>query len=190
MAMPLVTAVRDYEYMVKFGGTADDPFVASSERRVDHKVLEEEMRKAEVDFEHLAEKVDPPVKEAIPTGPWNADDEPIWGRRYLLNAENTWTLYFQRLLAVVAADFFIIGPGAGIILAAMIPNQHDSLVPKVVPFIIVLVATMGWGMAMIATARHVKDVIGWTAGYAAVLGIFVTGAASLRQAVVPPPCTC
>ena len=123
MALPIVTAVRDYDYMIKFTGTADDPFVASSERRVDHKVLEEEMRNAEIDFEHLAEEVDPPVKEIIPTGPWSADDEPIWGRRYLVNAETTWRRFYKRLLALVAAEFFILLPGVGIILATMIPNQ-------------------------------------------------------------------
>ncbi len=123
MALPIVTAVRDYDYMIKFTGTADDPFVASSERRVDHKVLEEEMRNAEIDFEHLAEEVDPPVKEIIPTGPWSADDKPIWGRRYLVNAETTWRRFYKRLLALVAAEFFILLPGVGIILATMIPNQ-------------------------------------------------------------------
>ena len=60
---------------------------------------------------------------------------------------------------------------------------------RLVPFALVIVATLGWGVTMILTARHLKDVIGWTAGHAAVLGIFVTGAASLRQAVVLPPGT-
>jgi len=93
MIFTVVRAIQDYEYMVQFVGTGDDPFVASSERRVDHKILVEEMNEAGIDFARLA---GPDISRqdvklvVLPTGPWSADDTPIWGYRYLSNAKGGW----------------------------------------------------------------------------------------------------
>ena len=71
-------------------------------------------------------------------------------------------------------------------LVVLIPNQQGKAVATVVPPIIVLVAVFIWGIIVIATASPLKDVIGWTAGYTAVLGIFLNGAASMREVLFPP----
>jgi len=68
----------------------------------------------------------------------------------------------------------------GIFLATLIPNPEDIVTAKVVPFVILIVVVSAWVVGMIFTAKEVKDVVPLTAGYAAVLGIILNGAASLR----------
>ncbi|KAH8907481.1 hypothetical protein BR93DRAFT_549220 [Coniochaeta sp. PMI_546] len=173
-----IKTVRDYDYMIGFAGTDDDPFVASSERRVDHKILEEEMNRAGITSTGT---------KFIPTGPWSPDDEPIWGRRYLGNVKNVWRRMFRRALALLAAYFFLLLPVTGIILATVVPDQRQSLAARLAPFIILVCFVALWGITMIATATNVKDVIPLTAGYTAVLGIILNGAAALRATIFPIP---
>ncbi|KFG79810.1 hypothetical protein MANI_026961 [Metarhizium anisopliae] len=79
-----IKAVQDYDYMVQFIRTRDDPFIASSERRVDHKILIQEMDKAGIDFARLAHleiSLGGAKAIVIPAGPWSPNDEPIWGKK-------------------------------------------------------------------------------------------------------------
>ncbi|KAK3371097.1 hypothetical protein B0T24DRAFT_530518 [Lasiosphaeria ovina] len=138
-------AVRDYDYMIGFAGTDDDPFVTSSEHRVDHKILEEEMHKANIDFGFLAE-IHPKDTTIIPTGPWSPDDEPIWGRRYLANVTSAWERTAQRVFAIFAAYTFVLLPVIGIILATLIPDQGDSVEARLSPFIILVAFVAMWGL--------------------------------------------
>lgn len=188
----VVKAVRDYEYMIGFSATKNDPFVASSEHRVDHKILEEEMHHAGVDFTFLAGLLGDGIEKKavsnkiLPTGPWSATNEPIWGKRYLGYMKNIWKDMGMRFGALCLAYGFVLLPAGGIILATLLPNEDSPLAAKLAPFLILVIFVALWGIMMITTVKQVKDVLPMTAGYTAVLGIILNGAAGLRLALYPP----
>lgn len=186
--LTIVKAVQDYDYMVQFIRTRDDPFIASSERRVDHKILIKEMSKAEIDFARLADLeigLQGAKSIAIPAGPWSPNDEPIWGKRYLSNMRSELRRVLERCMALVAAYAFLLAPIALILVGTLIPGPTDRRAANLVPVITVLSFLAVWVVIMIALVNEMKDVVPLTAGYAAVLGIILNAAAALRQASLP-----
>ncbi|KAM7209774.1 hypothetical protein V8F06_014842 [Rhypophila decipiens] len=186
-----VKAVRDYEFMAGFAGEVDDPFKASSEHRVDHKILEEEMHKAGIDFSFLAQGIhskdpDSPSNPLIfPTGPWNVNDSPIWGRRHLKDSETRKMRMWRRLGALVVVQFTVQVPVVGIVLATLIPGSKDTLAARLAPFVVAFLSVFFWANYVIWVVKRMKDVVALTAGYAALLLLVVNGAASIRPAVYP-----
>ncbi|KAG8410449.1 hypothetical protein J3459_017127 [Metarhizium acridum] len=182
-----IKAVQDYDYMVQFLRTRDDPFIASSERRVDHKILFEEMNKAGIDFARLAgpeislQGAKPMV---IPAGPWSPKDEPVWGKRYLSNMRSKLRRFWDRGMALVAAYAFLLTPIVLIFVETLTPTATDTLTANLAPVIIVVSFVAVWVVFMIARVNELKDVVPLTAGYAAVLGIILNSAAALRQALI------
>ncbi|KAG8410741.1 hypothetical protein J3458_016841 [Metarhizium acridum] len=182
-----IKAVQDYDYMVQFIRTRDDPFIASSERRVDHKILFEEMNKAGIDFARLAgpeisfQGAKPMV---IPAGPWSPKDEPVWGKRYLSNMRSKLRRFWDRGMALVAAYAFLLTPIVLIFVETLTPAATDTLTANLAPVIIVVSFVAVWVVFMIARVNELKDVVPLTAGYAAVLGIILNSAAALRQALI------
>ncbi|EFY91180.1 hypothetical protein MAC_02851 [Metarhizium acridum CQMa 102] len=187
MILTAVKAVQDYDYMVQFIRTRDDPFIASSERRVDHKILFEEMNKAGIDFARLAgpeislQGAKPMV---IPAGPWSPKDEPVWGKRYLSNMRSKLRRFWDRGMALVAAYAFLLTPIVLIFVETLTPAATDTLTANLAPVIIVVSFVAVWVVFMIARVNELKDVVPLTAGYAAVLGIILNSAAALRQALI------
>lgn len=178
VAANIVKAVRDYDYMVGFAGETHDPFVASSEHRVDHKILEDEMHNTGIDFGFLTDQVDfqnNGVRQIfiLPTGPWDAEDSPIWGGRYLKPVQK-WSI---RLGTLIIAYTYTIVPGALIVAASLASGSDGTLLP----FVLLAVFVAIWAGFMVFVAAEAKDVVTMTAGYTAVLGIILNGAAALRE---------
>lgn len=172
--------MQDYEYMIKFIGTGNDPFVASSERLVDHKVLVEAMDRNGITFGGLAADTAP-----FPTGPWNPNNEPVWGSVYLSNLKAAWRRLVKRCVYLGVAYFFLVLPATGIVLATLLPTQGDGTTASAVPFVILVVFLTLWAFWTILVVEETKQVMPLLAGYTAVLGIILTGAAALRKAEYP-----
>ncbi|KAK9445205.1 hypothetical protein VB005_00313 [Metarhizium brunneum] len=182
-----IKAVQDYDYMVQFIRTRDDPFIASSERRVDHKILIQEMDKAGIDFARLAHLeigLGGAKAIVIPAGPWSPNDEPIWGKRYLSNMRSELRRVVERCMALAAAYAFLVAPIVLIFAETLTPAPKDGFTANLAPVIIVVSFVAVWVVIMISWVDEVKDVVPLTAGYAAVLGIILNSAASLRQAML------
>lgn len=173
--------------MVQFIRTRDDPFIASSERRVDHKILIQEMDKAGIDFARLADleiSLGGAKAIVIPAGPWSPNDEPIWGKRYLSNMRSELRRVLERCMALAAAYAFLVAPIVLIFAETLTPAPKDGFTANLAPVIIVVSFVAVWVVIMISWVDEMKDVVHLTAGYAAVLGIILNSAASLRQAML------
>ncbi|KID81584.1 hypothetical protein MGU_11075 [Metarhizium guizhouense ARSEF 977] len=185
--LTIVKAVQDYDYMVQFIRTRDDPFIASSERRVDHKILIQEMDKAGIDFARLAD-LEISLRGAksivIPAGPWSPNDEPIWGKRYLSNMRSELKRVLERCMALAAAYAFLLAPIVLIFAETLTPAPKDGFTANLAPVIVVISFVAVWVVIMISWVDEMKDVVPLTAGYAAVLGIILNSSASLRQAML------
>lgn len=168
--------------MVGFAGKANDPFVATSEHRVDHKILEDEMHNAGIDFGFLVKNVHsqyehPEVDDSVlvlRTGRWSVTNSPIWGTRYLKPDKKYW----RRLIALGVAYVFVLLPGILIVGTSLSADPGEA---TLTPFIILGSFVGAWAIFMIFFATEIKDVVTLTAGYTAVLGILLNGAAGLRK---------
>ncbi|KAK1756973.1 hypothetical protein QBC47DRAFT_400600 [Echria macrotheca] len=180
-----IKAVRDYDYMAQFSGQKDSPFTASSENKVDHKILEEETYNAELTFEFL-ESLQPGGKmTVIPTGPWSPDDDPIWGKYYLTADKvktRNWAFRVRGAATVVGGLYL---PFFGIFATTLFVEDAD-FIAGLAPILVWLVSVITWSIVVVSKVSELKDIVSMVAGYAAVLGIVLNSFAAVRQAYLTP----
>ncbi|KAE8381188.1 hypothetical protein BDV26DRAFT_289679 [Aspergillus bertholletiae] len=100
-----VQAVQDHEFMARYSGQRNDPFVASSERLHDNYLLMREMTwygKTASDMEAFKAR-------AIPTGPWETGEggaQPIGATRTETLKRGLWS----RIAGALVGGAFLVGP--------------------------------------------------------------------------------
>lgn len=150
----LVKAVQDYDYMVKCKELPRDPFLVTGERKIDDYVIR-------TIFNELVDD-DFPDPETIDQV-WEEDNGPIGGTRGLTVRESWFAGFRTRLGMAALGGFFLITPMWLIVL-------HNTLYTGLVSTT-VFVGVFGIILAIYSDSP--KDVLSGTAGYAAVLVVFV-----------------
>ena len=178
--------MQDYDFMIDSAEQANNPFIASSVRRVDHKILAGEMDAAGIHVGSLlrgadgADGGDGDGRRVTIShrGRWDAHDEPIWGWKYPQGVRDR---VLERVPYVSVANIFILVPSFLIIFTTLFFDSSDDIAARVAPFLVVLGSVILWGLGLLFNVKQIKDVIPMTAGYTAVLTLILNGAATLRQ---------
>jgi hypothetical protein len=158
--IPIVQALRDYDYMGQYLEPRRDPFCITGENILDRNMLRYAM--ADGKKENPAD----PLESAASVGKWDTGNEPpelVGGRRYQNYQRNQTKGFEHRVLAAVVGGIFLIGP---MWLMVLYKTPYTALVSTTV------CVTM-FGLLMALLLDKLMDVLSSTAAYAAVLVVFV-----------------
>ncbi|KAH7313831.1 hypothetical protein B0I35DRAFT_410772 [Stachybotrys elegans] len=149
-----IKAVKDYDYMVQCKELPRDPFLVTGERKIDDYVIRTIWDKLRDD-----DYLDPEITDTA----WEEDNAPIGGTRGM-TARKSWFSGFKTRLGMAALGaFFLIAPMWLMVL-------HNTLYTGLASTT-VFVGVFGVILALYSDSP--KDVLSGTAGYAAVLVVFV-----------------
>ncbi|PNP54164.1 hypothetical protein THARTR1_05371 [Trichoderma harzianum] len=153
-----VQAVQDHEYMGRFLGSPDDPFIASSERAHDDMFLTSAI------MFHSKEAADIALLEtAIPTGPWEARRQKLVKPIASTRGETRKKAFLSRIGGAVVGGAFLIFPMWLMVLKQEIYLSLGVTTGCVAAFGVLMALSMG-SLDAVFTA---------TFAYAAVLMVFV-----------------
>lgn len=162
-------AVRDYEYMTKVSQGHFDFFIVSSERFHDNEVLEKILHDLPGDYDveqfvpwsrRTPEAME---RDAMPTGPWSNDPEPLGGTRGASIRSTVTRNFWKKAMGAVIGGAFLVGPMWLLVL------QRDLYLNLGVASGFVF----GFGLTMVGCLNQIDEVFASTLAYAAVVMVFI-----------------
>lgn len=156
--------MQEYDFMMKAALANDDPFLVSSERsRHDAEVLEAtrfDMDTWPDDAEHVEN-----LKNIIHVGRFSREGMPIWNTRHTSAEIQSRQTRIWRMMAALFGGAFILAPMWLMVKKRDLPTDaHLAFVSGFVT---------GFGLLTALILDKPIDVVASTAGYAAVLMVFV-----------------
>ena len=152
-------ACQDYDYMTACSKRERDPFLATGEYWIDHRVIQRAMESVPREFR------DGPfdIIQSIQKWRYEDDTSTIGGTRNASNRKLATKGFYKRLRTAAISGVFLLGP---MWLMALHHELHTALVSTTLA-----VALFGFGMSWFLEKE--SDVLASTAAYAAVLVVFV-----------------